>query len=65
MSEIEYRITEVYSEHGRFVICSHTAWLGKLSLSKEEFEEIGRPTVGDTLILSLCPSNQSTNKVIE
>ena len=58
MTEIEYEITQIYREHDRYALVSHTAWLGNLVLSEEEFDGVGRPTVGDVLILSLRPSEQ-------
>ena len=59
MSEIRYLIKGVWNETDRFRITSHTSWLGDLVLSEKEFNDVGRPTAGDEIILTLRPSNQS------
>lgn len=62
MNEIRYVIRGVYTENDRYRITSHTSWLGDLVLSENEFNEAGRPTAGDELILTLRPSEQSASE---
>lgn len=62
MTEIEYEITQVYREHGAFVIESNTSWYGRLTFCEEDFNKMGRPTAGDRLILSLRLSKPKANK---
>lgn len=61
MIEMEYEITQIYREHDGYVLVSHSTWLGNIVLSEEDFDGVGRPTVGDVLILSLRGSEQSAS----
>ena len=58
MSEIRYLVRSVRKESDRYTIMSHTSWLGDIVLSEKEFNDAGRPTAGDEVIMTLRPPNQ-------
>ena len=62
MTEIEYTITQIYKEHGAYVIDSNTSWYGRLTFTQEEFDELGRPTVNDVLLLDIRILSEKANK---
>ena len=62
MAEVEFEVMSVIAEHDRYRLRSHTAWLGDLVLSEDDFHRAGRPTVGDQLILKIYSYNEWINR---
>lgn len=51
MKKIKIFVKSVYNEDDSFVLKFKTDWIGDLTLSKTEFDNMGRPTAGDELLV--------------
>jgi len=56
MIKIDFHVMRVSIESDGVRIESHTAWLGDIVLSKLQYQALGKPTVGDTIVLDLIKS---------
>jgi len=53
-------VNKVCKEGDLIILVPHTDWIGDIALTKETFEKMGSPTVGDELLVTITKHVRSS-----